>query len=273
MTSLNPVFTCGEQIAEAHAPARGAQPARRHGQDGRHAEAGPHPERRAPREGVPAPALGRHAAADHDRDGALLQSEAPHRRRADHRARRHHPGADPRAAQRAEGQARHGDHAHHPRHGRHRGDRAARGRDVRGQGRRGGAGRPSCSRSRCTRTRRACCAPSRASTSPPPRGRRLETIPGTVPTLRGAEIAPGCRVRAALPVREIGHALREGSRRSRKSGPATKWPAGSTRGHAMAETALLRDQEPQEVLPDSRRALLARSRAGARGRRRDASTC
>ena len=40
--------------------------------------------------------------------------------------------------------------------------------------------------------------------------RRLETIPGTVPTLRG-EIAPGLPVRAALPVREIG-VHREGSR-------------------------------------------------------------
>ena len=29
--------------------------------------------------------------------GSRLQSEADHRRRADDRARRHHPGADPRA--------------------------------------------------------------------------------------------------------------------------------------------------------------------------------
>ncbi len=61
MTSLNPVFTCGEQIAEA---------VRLHERLGRQARA--HPQRRAPREGVPAPALGRDAPAHHDRHGALV---------------------------------------------------------------------------------------------------------------------------------------------------------------------------------------------------------
>src|SRR2546425_4210815 len=122
------------------APRRAGAPGR-HGQDGRHAQARAHPERRAPREGVPPPALGRYAAAHHDRDGALLQPQPPDRRRADDRARRHHPGADSRAPERAEGQAGDGDLAHHPRHGRHRRDRPARDRDVRGAGGRGGAGR------------------------------------------------------------------------------------------------------------------------------------
>ena len=76
MTSLNPVFTCGEQIAGGHPPARRAGPPRRDGQDGRDAEAGAHPQRRAPGEGVSAPALGRHAAADHDRHGAVVQSRS-----------------------------------------------------------------------------------------------------------------------------------------------------------------------------------------------------
>ena len=63
-----------------------------------------------------------------------------------------------------------GHHAHHPRHGRHRGDGAAGGRDVRGQGRRGSLGRRTSSRSRCTPTPRVSCDRSQGSTSPPPSG-------------------------------------------------------------------------------------------------------
>ncbi len=48
-------------------------------------------------EPISAPALRRHAPARDDRHRPRLQSEAHHRRRADHGARRHHPGADPRA--------------------------------------------------------------------------------------------------------------------------------------------------------------------------------
>ena len=57
-----------------------------------------HPGRREPRRRLPAPVLGRHAPARDDRDGALVRAEAPDRRRADDRARRDDPGADPRAA-------------------------------------------------------------------------------------------------------------------------------------------------------------------------------
>ena len=46
---------------------------------------------------LPAPALGRPAPAHHDRDGADARAGAADRRRADHRARRHHAGADPEA--------------------------------------------------------------------------------------------------------------------------------------------------------------------------------
>ena len=73
--------------------------------------------------------------------------EAADRRRADHRARRHHPGADPRTAARHEVALRHGDHADHPRDGRGGRDRAARRRDVCRQGDRGGAGRAAVRRS------------------------------------------------------------------------------------------------------------------------------
>src|SRR5882724_8586987 len=113
---------------------RGPGAARRDGQDGRHAQARAHPQRRAAGEGVPPPALGWHAAAHHDRDGAVVQPQAPDRRRADDRARRHHPGADPGAPERAEGEAGNGDLADHPRYGRDRGDRAAGHRDVRRAG-------------------------------------------------------------------------------------------------------------------------------------------
>ena len=46
----------------------------------------------------PAPAVGRPAPARHDRHGARQRARPADRRRADDRARRHHPGADPRAA-------------------------------------------------------------------------------------------------------------------------------------------------------------------------------
>jgi energy-coupling factor transporter ATP-binding protein EcfA2 len=56
-----------------------------------------HPFARETRRRLSAQAVGRHAPARHDRDGAGLRSAAPDRRRADHGARRHHPGADPRS--------------------------------------------------------------------------------------------------------------------------------------------------------------------------------
>ena len=58
------------------------------------------PNAEAPRARLSAPVLRRHAPARDDRDGARLQAQAADRRRADHRARRHHPGADPRPARR-----------------------------------------------------------------------------------------------------------------------------------------------------------------------------
>ena len=47
MTSLNPVFTVRRADRGGHPAPRGARPARGHGQDGRDAEAGGHPERRS----------------------------------------------------------------------------------------------------------------------------------------------------------------------------------------------------------------------------------
>ena len=69
----------------------------------------------APRAQLSAPALGRPAPARDDRDGARLQPEAADRRRADHRARRDDPPADPRAARAAARRSRHGAAPHHAR--------------------------------------------------------------------------------------------------------------------------------------------------------------
>ncbi len=116
----------------AAAPRRGRQD--RAGPRGRGAGPGRHaPARRAGVQ-LPAPAVGRHAAAGHDRDGAGLRAQAADRRRADHGAGRDDPEADPRAHRRPAPAAGHGGHPGHPRPG---GDRRARrpGRgDVRGQG-------------------------------------------------------------------------------------------------------------------------------------------
>jgi ABC-type dipeptide/oligopeptide/nickel transport system ATPase component len=90
MTSLNPVFTVGEQIAEALRLHEG---------------------------------LNRRDAMDraiemlrlvHIPNAAVVQPKAPHRRRADHRPRRDDPGPDPRAVERAEGAVRDGGPPHHP---------------------------------------------------------------------------------------------------------------------------------------------------------------
>ena len=96
MTSLNPVMTIGRQIGEALILHQNMSQQGRAEPRHRDAAPGRHPRARAARQGIPAPAVGRHAPARHDRHGARLQSQGADRRRADHRARRHHPGADPR---------------------------------------------------------------------------------------------------------------------------------------------------------------------------------
>ena len=140
MTSLNPVFTVGEQIAEsvrlhqnvgdkeADARARRDDAPRRHPLGGEaHAR-------------LPAPDVRRHAPARDDRHGAELQPEAPDRRRADDRARRDRAGADPRADEGAAREARHGDPPDHARPRRRRRDGRRGGRHVRRQDRRARAG-------------------------------------------------------------------------------------------------------------------------------------
>ena len=185
---------------------RGADPASRHGQEGglealgRDARPGEDPRARAAREGISAPALRRHAPARHDRHGAGLQSQGADRRRADHRARRHHPGADPRADRRAAARVRRRGDPDHPRSRRGGRDGAAGDRHVcRPQGRGGGRrravrpsaaslhGGPAWPRSRGS----TCCAAPTGSTTD-----RLQEIPGIVPPLfalpEGCAFAPRC---------------------------------------------------------------------------------
>ena len=142
MTSLNPVYTVGEQIAEVRASrTRGCRAAARTRRPSRCCAWCRSPIRSSRLHDYP-----------HQFSGGMRQRvmiamalscnpEAADRRRADDGARRHHPGADPRTAGRHEVALRHGDHADHPRHGRGGRDRAARRRDVCRQGDRGSAGR------------------------------------------------------------------------------------------------------------------------------------
>ena len=116
-------------------PQGGAGPGGRDAAARRHSRAG------ATRPGLPAPAVGRHAPARDDRDGAELQAEASDRRRADDGARRDDAGADPRADGGAARAARDVDPADHARPRRRRGDVRRGGRHVRRPGRRARPGR------------------------------------------------------------------------------------------------------------------------------------
>ena len=84
----------------------------------------------------------------------VLEPVAPHRRRAHHRARRDHAGADPRAHPRAHARARHRRAVHHARLRRRRRDRRSRGRAAPRRARGGGSDAARCSPLRRTSTRR-----------------------------------------------------------------------------------------------------------------------
>ena len=85
----------GARAARGAASERGACACDRTAGEDRHSRSG------APRRFLSAPAVGRAAPARDDRDGAGVPAAAADRRRADDRARRHDPGADPRAARRS----------------------------------------------------------------------------------------------------------------------------------------------------------------------------
>ena len=101
MTSLNPVMRIGDQITEAVRLHRTMTAKEGMDAGGRDAAPGPDSRAGAARAGISAPILRRHAPARDDRDGAGVPAGAVDRGRADHGARRHHPGADPGADRRA----------------------------------------------------------------------------------------------------------------------------------------------------------------------------
>ena len=95
---------------------------------------------------------------------ALVLTRADRGRRADHRARRHRAGRDPRPAAPLPRRVRRRDRADHPQHGRGRRPGRPRRRHVSGQGRRGGAtSRTLFAAPRGRRTRSGCSPPCRTS--------------------------------------------------------------------------------------------------------------
>jgi peptide/nickel transport system ATP-binding protein len=180
MTSLNPVYTVGEQIAET---VRQHERLSRRAALDRAAEMLRLVNIPSPRQRVhdyPHQFSGGMRQRVMIADGAGLRPEAADRGRADHRARRDDPGADPRPAERDEGTPRHGGPADHPCDGRGGGDGAARRRHVCRQGG-GGSGR-----GRAVRTASAPLHQGLIRSIPrldlaATEHRRLEAIPGTVP--------------------------------------------------------------------------------------------
>ena len=97
---LHPMYRVGDQIAEAVRAHAKVSKKLAGSTGGRAARRGRHPEAAGAHAGLPAPVLGRHAAASDDRDGAGAQPRPADRRRAHDGARRDGAGADPRAHRR-----------------------------------------------------------------------------------------------------------------------------------------------------------------------------
>ncbi len=123
---------------------------------GRLAEARRHSGAGAPDRRLPVPDVRRTEAARDDRDRAGRGTRHRDRRRADDRARRHDPGADPGSAARAPGVAKDGDAPHHARSGDRRQDGASRRADVCRTDRRSGRCEGVFRAVRCTRMRSTC---------------------------------------------------------------------------------------------------------------------
>ena len=129
----------------------------------------------------------------------LHRPGADHRRRADHRARRHRAGPDPLRDAAARARGRHRADLDHPRP---RGDRRtgrSRGGDVRGSHRRGRPGRrgPRCAR--CTRTRAGCSTRCRRNNP-----HRPPAAPDSRHDAVAADARRGLRVPRALHARRAG---------------------------------------------------------------------
>ncbi len=98
MTSLNPAYTVGNQIAEQVPRAPSDQSSRRMEGRDRDARPGRDPPRGNAGTGLPARLLGWDAPAGDDRHGFVVLTQALDRRRAHHGSRRHDTVADHRAA-------------------------------------------------------------------------------------------------------------------------------------------------------------------------------
>ena len=206
---------------------------------------------------------GGHAATGDARDGAGQPAAGAHRRRADDRARRDHPGADPRAPRRAPTRAWARPRARHPRPRRRRRARRPGRGDVRGPRRRRRRRSTSCSpRSGHPYTRGLLASVPRHRRRP----RRLAAIPGSPPD--PAALPPGCAFHPRCPIAED---------RCRTTVPGC---AGSRDGHRGRVSLRRRgvvpgtpDDRGDERAARGRRAGQAlpgaRGGVGARGRRRD----
>ena len=132
MTSLNPVFTIGDQISEAlitHNEDMKEDAARARTIELLQSVGVPFAERRVDQ--YPHEFSERHATTRDDRNGDGEQPERSHRGRADDGTRRHDPGPDRGGHQGRAGTHACRDHPHHPRSRAHRGTRRQGGRHVR----------------------------------------------------------------------------------------------------------------------------------------------
>ena len=182
----------------------------------------------------------------------------PDRRRADHRARRHHAGADPgAAAPPAADQGRRAD-ADHPRHGRDRADGRRRRRDVSRPHRRVRAGGAAVRRTRSIPTPARCCARCRTCARCRASGWRRSAAPCRIPA-RGRSAAPfhpRCpEVIAGRCAIEAPPAI--AARRSRRE--------LLPRDGGGGRMTVLEVERPDQGIPDPQRAAAARDRPRARG--------
>ena len=240
-------------------------------------------EPRAARGRLPAPVLGRDAPARDDRDGALVQPVAPDRGRADDRARRHDPGADPRPDEAPPERVRLLDPDHHPRHGRRRRPRRADRRDVRGPRGRGGpevgdlprhAASLHLGAARLDPARRPAARPParrdsrRAALAPRSRGRLPVRAPLPAP-LRALRDAAGAA--ASGSARAIGTRAISTRRCGRRCGPHRSAASRSGRAHdgSRRRARAARGGRPRQALPGALDLRPPRApRVRPRGRRR-----
>ena len=132
MTSLNPVYTNRRPDRGGDPPSTRSRASRPPGAACSSCSSGWASRTRRQRlDAYPHELSGGHEAARDDRDGALDATASADRRRADHRPRRHDPGADPRADAGAAARDGDGDPADHPRPRRRERARRSHRRDVR----------------------------------------------------------------------------------------------------------------------------------------------